>query len=137
MLSELIEKEYGIDQDLNCAERILYGANQAYGLGLDHQALKMAAGFGGGMGIENVCGTLTASVMVLSSLFIKERAHESKKIKELTKELFTRFEKEMGSILCEPLKKEYRTEEKKCQYIIFKAAQILDEIIKTEREKSQ
>jgi hypothetical protein len=40
------------------------------------------------MGIEDKCGALTASIMVLGRLFVKERAHESTKIKELTKELF-------------------------------------------------
>lgn len=36
--------------NLNCCERILYGANQAYGLGLSDQALRVAAPFGGGHG---------------------------------------------------------------------------------------
>ena len=71
MLAELIESGFGNSEDFNCAEKILYGANQAYQLGLNKDALKLSAGFGGGMGIGDTCGALTASVMVLSLLFVK------------------------------------------------------------------
>ena len=46
MLIEKIE-EYYKERDLNCAETMLYAANDVYGLELDKKALKMAAGFGG------------------------------------------------------------------------------------------
>ena len=38
----------------------------------------------------------------------------------------------MGYIDCTPLKKEYRTEEEKCNNVILKAAQILDRIVERE-----
>lgn len=129
MLADLIRNDFGEKEDLNCAEKILYGANIAYDLGLDKEALKLAAGFGGGMAIEDKCGALTASIMVLSRLFVKERAHESEKIKELTKKLFEEFKNEMGHIDCAPLKKMHRTEELKCKNIILKAAEHLDRIV--------
>ena len=47
MLYELLQNGYGKDHDWNCAEKILYGANEAYHLGLDRNAFKLAAGFGG------------------------------------------------------------------------------------------
>lgn len=134
MLSTLITQGYGTKEDLNCAEKILYGANQVYNLGLDDQALKMSAGFGGGMGIGNVCGALTASVMVLGLLFVKNNAHESSRIKTLTQELFITYRKEMQDINCGPLKAKYRTDEIQCRNVIAKAADILDKII--ERENS-
>ena len=134
MLRTLIEHGYGEKEDFNCAEKILYGANQVYQLGLTAEALRMAAGFGGGMAIGSVCGTLTASIMVLGTLFVKDRAHESSKIKDLTQELFTNYQREMQAIDCDPLKAKYRTEELKCRNVIIKAAEILDHII--EREKT-
>lgn len=134
MLTDLIKNGFGEKEDLNCAEKILYGANIAYNLGLDREALKLAAGFGGGMAIEDKCGALTASIMVLGKLFIKERAHESERIKELTRELFEEYRKEMGYIDCAPLKKMYRTEELKCKNIILKAAELLDRIVYKDRE---
>ncbi|MEN6412044.1 MAG: C-GCAxxG-C-C family (seleno)protein [Veillonellales bacterium] len=133
MLSELIKEGFGEKEDYNCAEKLLYGANQAYGLHLDPNALKVSAGFGGGMAIENVCGALTASIMVLGILFVKDRAHESSRIKDLTKELFDAYKKEMGDINCAYLKDHHRNEEIKCRNIIAKAAEILDQIISREK----
>ena len=135
MLKGLIEQGFGIDQDFNCAEKILYGANEAYGLGLDKKALKMAAGFGGGMAVGSVCGALTGSIMVLGNLFVVDKAHESTRSKDLVKELLANYEKEMGSINCEPLKEKYRTEKEKCFYVILKAAETLDAIVERERNK--
>ena len=134
MLSELIKNGFGEKEDLNCAEKILWGANTAYNLGLDKEALKLASGFGGGMAIQDKCGALTAAIMVLGKLFVKERAHESEKIKELTIELFDEYNREMSSIDCKPLKEMYRTEELKCSNVILKAAEILDTIVMREFE---
>lgn len=132
MLSDLMKQGFGEKEDLNCAEKILYGANIAYDMGLDKESLKLAAGFGGGMAIEDKCGALTASIMVLGKLFVKERAHESTRIKELTKELFNEYKKEMGTIDCTQLKEKYVIDELKCRNIIIKAAEVLDSIVKRE-----
>lgn len=132
MLKELIAGGFGEKEDLNCAEKILRGANIVYKLGLDEDALRLASGFGGGMAIEDKCGALTASIMVLGKLFVRERAHESAKIKELTKELFNEYNKEMGSIDCAPLKATHRTDELKCRNVILKAAEILDSLVERE-----
>lgn len=137
MLKERIEEGFGKKEDFNCAEKILYGANEVYNLGLEKNCLKLAAGFGGGMGIESICGALAASVMVLSKLFVKNNAHESDRIKELSKELFSTYEKEMDSIICKPLKDNYRTESAGCDKVIIKAAQILDNIVQRELRNSQ
>ncbi|HBC32655.1 MAG TPA: hypothetical protein DC024_15590 [Clostridiales bacterium] len=134
MLSELIKNGFGEKEDLNCAEKILQGANIAYNLGLDRESLKLASGFGGGMAIQDKCGALTAAIMVLGKLFVKERAHESERIKELTRELFDEYNREMSSIDCKPLKEMYRTEELKCSNVILKAAGILDKIVMRELE---
>jgi C_GCAxxG_C_C family probable redox protein len=132
MLADLIKEGFGEKEDLNCAEKILQGANAAYRLGLDKRALKLASGFGGGMAIGDKCGALTAAIMVLGELFVKERAHESTRIKYLTTELFQEYEREMGSIDCTPLKEMHRTEELKCRNVILKAAEILDRIVARE-----
>ncbi len=129
MLKELIQDGYGIKEDLNCSETILYGANQVYHLDLNSDSLKLAAAFGGGMAIESICGVLTASLMVLGKLFVPDVAHKYPEIKKLSKELFNTFEKEMGNILCKPLKDNYRTGEKKCRDVILKGAEILDKIV--------
>lgn len=131
-LADLIRDGYGLEEDLNCAETILSGANHVYHLGLDQESLKLAAGFGGGMALEDVCGALTGALMVLGKLFVKERAHESAKIKELAQELFHGYQQEMGAIDCGPLKAQYRNEVVKCRPVILKAAEILDRMITRE-----
>jgi C_GCAxxG_C_C family probable redox protein len=136
MLADLIKSGFGIAEDYNCAETILAGANQVYHLGLDQNAMKLAAGFGGGMAIEGDCGALTGAIMVLGKLYVKDRAHESDKIKELTKELFERYRREMEETDCAPLKAKYRNDEVKCRLVILKAAEILDEIVAREDLKA-
>ncbi len=132
MLKEMIEQGFGENEDLNCAEKILQGANIAYRMGLNKEALKVAAGFGGGMAIGDKCGALTGAVMVLGCLFVEDRAHESSRIKELTKELFDAYSKEMGAIDCIPLKENHATSELKCRKVILKAAEVLDGMVKRE-----
>lgn len=131
-LKELLAKGYGDVMDLNCAEKMVYGANWAYDLKLSPEALKLSAGFGGGMGVEDICGAVTGAIMVLSHLYVKQNSHESKRIKELEGEFIASFNKELGFTDCKNLKAKYRNEEVKCNPIIFKAAEILDAIVERE-----
>lgn len=133
MLYEYLKDDFLYKEDWNCAEHMLVGANHAYHLGLDKQAIKLAAGFGGGVSTGDICGALAGAVMVLGVLFIDERAHESSKIKDLTAELINRYRAAMGEIDCEPLKEKYRNDEIKCTPIILEAAKILDDIVLRER----
>lgn len=132
MLYDLLKDGFAKGKDLNCAEQMIYGANEAYELGLHKTSLKLSAAFGGGMGIEDKCGAITGALMVLSHLYVKDRAHESNKIKVLSEELFENYQNRMKSIDCKPLKEMYRTEEMKCTEVILAAATILDEIIEKE-----
>ncbi len=45
-----IANDFYMNQNYNCGECILRAANKAYDLGLDERALKLASGFGTGMG---------------------------------------------------------------------------------------
>ena len=132
MLEKLLKDGFGNAMDLNCAEKVLYGANWAYDLQLPPKALKLAAGFGGGMGIESVCGVITGGIMALSSLYVKKNGHESGRIKALEKEFIENFKAEMGSINCDELKAKHRNEEVKCSLIIAKAGEVLDKIVARE-----
>ena len=131
-LKELLAKGYGNTRDLNCAEKMVYGANWAYDLKLAPESLKLSAGFGGGMGVESVCGALTGAIMVLSHLYVRQNSHESTRIKELEGEFISAFQKELGFSDCKNLKATYRNDEVKCNPIIFKAAEILDTIVERE-----
>lgn len=130
MLVDLLKKGYGNDMDLNCAEKIFYGANWAYDLKLSPETLKLAAGFGGGMGVGSVCGTVSGAILVLTHLYVKQYGHESGRIKALETEFIEKFRAELGGHMeCTPLKVAYRNDEVKCNPIIFKAAEILDGIV--------
>lgn len=132
MLSETIKKYYSDDFGLNCAESILYAANEEYALGLDKKALKTMAAFGGGMGVEEACGAMTGSLAALGVIFVKDRARESDKIKRLSKEFIVTFKERLNTDNCKKLKDIYKDDKNKCEYIVVTAAQILHEIIRKE-----
>ncbi len=131
-LQELLENGYGDVMGLNCAEKIVYGASWAYDLKLPPVALKLSAGFGGGMGVEGICGAATGAIMVLSHLYVNQNAHESTRIKELGKEFLASLQEELEFTDCKNLKAKYRHGKGKCNPIIFKAAEILDAIVERE-----
>ena len=89
-LTDLLQEGSLDALNLNCSEKILYGANQVYHLGLDDKALRLSAGFGGGLGCEELCGAIAGGVMTLSALFVRQHAHESPRIRELCSELVRR-----------------------------------------------
>lgn len=136
-MTSIIENGLSKAKDLNCAETILYAASEAYGLQLPHSALKLAAGFGGGMGISAACGALTGGVMALSAIFVKDRGHESDYIKELDAELFESFRSKMDSIDCAYLKDHYSTPQDDCHPIIVQAAKIVEALIDRELARSE
>ena len=131
MLKELSEKYYS-QFELNCAEAIIYAANECYDLNLEKETLKTMGGFGGGMAIESVCGAITGGIAVLGILFIKEKAHEGERMKQLTVELIHTVEEKMGTHNCKELKEKYRNEEVKCKNVVMGVAEILEAIIKRE-----
>lgn len=123
---------------MNCAEKVLNAANVAYDLGLSPESLKLAAGFGGGMGVKTVCGAASAGCMVLSDLFVDQYAHENnKRINQLTAKLIGSMQRELGCFLCRDLQARYRTPERGCQDLIEEVAKLLDNIIAEEKAEVQ
>lgn len=128
MLREMVSKYYNGSYDLNCAETILYAANEEYELGLSHETLKAMAGFGGGMAVEGVCGAAAGAVAVIGIMFTNQRAHESDRIKKLVGEFMKAFNEKLGTYNCKQLKERYRTEDERCSKMILTAADVLEEI---------
>lgn len=134
MLLDKVKKYYDKNYDLNCAETIVYAANEEYGLNLEKNTLKTMAAFGGGMGIESTCGAVTGALAILGIIFTKERAHESDKIKQLSQEFFKSFEDKLKTSNCKELKEKYRTDDEvRCSSILFAAAEVLDNIVIREK----
>lgn len=132
MLKQLIDDGFGKIEDYNCAEKIINGANIVYDLGLSNDACRLLAGFGAGVGVGHFCGALAGCVAVLSSLYVKNNAHESDRIAKLTRELLEEYKKKMNSIDCSALVKLYRKPDTKCDAVISAAAEVLDKIVERE-----
>ncbi len=135
-MERLIGEGFFSDKDLNCAETMLHAANELHGWNLSHEALLLSAGFGGGVGgQELLCGALVGGVMALSKLFVRDRGHESDLIKTIVQEYFSLFKEEMGHTDCTPLKKVYRTETKGCRKVILASARCLDQVVEKHRQE--
>ncbi len=118
--------------NLNCAETMLYAANEVYSLNLSPESLQISAAFGGGMGVEKSCGAITGAVMAISTLFVKGRAKVDEHFKDINKELFRRVEEEMKTTDCAPLKEFYRDDETGCYELIYKIGAIVEDVIDKE-----
>ena len=133
MLVDRVKHYYDKSYDLNSAETIIYAANKEYGLDLKKDTFKTMAAFGGGMGIESVCGAITGALAVIGIMFTKERAHESERVKQLSQEFFQRFVAKLGTDNCKALKEKYRNDEIRCSIMVEVAAEILEDIVIREK----
>jgi len=134
MLMDKINKYYTKEYDLSCSEVMIYAASDEYNMNLKSETFKTMSSFGGGMGIESVCGAITGSLAVIGILFTKERAHEGDRVKKLCQEFFQKFEARLGTDNCAVLKAKYRKQDIGCRVMIETAAEILDEIVIRELE---
>lgn len=134
MLKETAMKYWADEYDLNCAECIMYAANEEYNLNLSEETLKVMAGFGGGMATGDVCGVITGSIGVIGAMFTEVSGHKSPIVREMTKEFINNFGEKLGYTKCIDLKKEYK-DVKKCTLMIETGAEILEKIILKEKHK--
>ncbi len=126
-------RRYYLLEDLNCAESLLYAANDEFSLGLDAKGLRTMAGFGGGMGVETTCGALAGAVAAISVRFTKTRAHENPEVKEICKAFLDGFVERHGTMDCLPLKELYRDSDERfrCMPVVEMAAEELEKIMKS------
>lgn len=134
MLKETAEKYWNGEYDLNCAECILYAANDEYNLNLPKETLKVMAGFGGGMATGDVCGVVTGAIAVLGVMFTEVSGHKSPIVRAMTREFIGMFKEKLGYIKCVDLNRKYADNEgKKCMLMIQTGAEILDDLICKEK----
>jgi len=129
MLMDKINKYYTKEYDFSCSEVMIYAASDEYNMNLQSETFKAMSSFGGGMGVESVCGAITGSLAVIGILFTIEKAHEGTRVKKLCQEFFQKFEAKLSSNNCGKLKEKYKKEDSGCRVMIETAAQILDEIV--------
>jgi len=112
--------------DLNWAEQIVCGANNAYDLGITRDDVKMAASLGGGMAVRGACGAMVGAVLIIGRVKAVSGGHFCPSLKLIVKEYIHRFEEELESQNCDELREIHN---KDCRMIIDVAAKILDEVL--------
>ncbi len=130
MLEKMIQEGFGEKEDYNCAEKILYGANKAYGLEIEDKSLKLSAVFGGGMGTGRTCGAVASALMVIGYMNTETVAHQSPEVRAMAIEFQEKFIESMGSVDCSDLKDRYFKDEIGCKRVIEEAARLLDTVVK-------
>lgn len=92
-------------EGLNCAESIVKAFNELYNNPMSPEVVRMATGFGGGLGHAGcLCGALTGSAMVLGIFRGRTQITQSREpAYELTKEFHDRFTSEFGATCCRAL----------------------------------
>jgi C_GCAxxG_C_C family probable redox protein len=132
------------NEGYNCAQSVLYSFAQELNIGAD-LALRIATGFGGGMGKkQEVCGAISGAIMVLNLMY--GRGEHDEKAKQETayakvRELIDLFTKEFGTIRCWELlpgcalqseegQKQFRDNRliEKCREYVRQAARMVEEI---------
>ena len=119
-------KKYYWDKEMNCAEGILLGGSDTYGLGVSEKDVCLFSGFGGGIGCGKICGCCAGGVGVLGKLF-SDRGD----FRDICAAFVSEFEKGLGcgTIDCEALKAKYKTEENRCLETVTRAAELLEKFI--------
>ncbi len=130
----------------NCCQAVFCAFSDETKLGRE-DALRLSAGFGGGMGrMREVCGAVSGMIMVLSEKFASADPNDHEKKKELyalIQKAAGEFREENGSIICRELlglsekasapEPEKRTGEyykkRPCSELVHCAAEIAEKII--------
>ena len=128
---ELIKYYYPPNgHNYNCAEAMLRAVNDYYKLDLPEKMLYSVSGFGGGAGHDLLCGGLQSAIITLGVLFsVNGRGHDSELLNQLTDRLLNEFAEKMGHTDCVFLKSHYHVPVHKCESVLVKACDILEELI--------
>jgi C_GCAxxG_C_C family probable redox protein len=113
---------------------------------------KITLPFGGGFGRQRlICGAVSGMTAIVGLAYSSADAKNKIEVYEIERELCSRFEKEMGSLICADLlsgadlkvsvggKPEERTEEyykkRPCAEIVYLSAKILEEYLEESKTK--
>lgn len=129
-LSAAIRKYRMPEYDLSCSESTLHAVNEVYALNLDSKALKMMAGFSGGLMSEDLCGALVGGVAALSVLLTDGVAHQSPELKVAVQAYLAKVDNHFGARMCVEIKKTHRDQALgSCNPVIFDNADLLAQVI--------
>jgi C_GCAxxG_C_C family probable redox protein len=136
-------------EGFNCSQAVFSAYAEQFGLD-EETALKIAAGFGGGMGrLGETCGAVTGAFMVLGLRYGRGSPDPAAKerIYALIREFSTRFNARNGSLTCKGLlvcdistPEGYEVARKKqlfttaCPRFVRDAAEVLEEMMQIQQE---
>lgn len=128
-MKELARKYYL--QGYNCAEAILRAGNEFYNLNMDENSMRLAAAFGGGMQVGDICGALSGACMVVSLKYVETKAHDqASELRTITTKLIRAFQNHFASRVCAKIKVNFFDPEVKCLNTVSDAAVVLEKVIK-------
>ena len=120
------EKERYGGVNLNCCERILRGANIAYGLGMREEDMRVSAPFGGGMGIGSTCGAIVGALMALSMRHAGVAEKTTPLKEEVVVPFLERVRAELGALDCVAIKPRMAVEGD-CTPTVLAVARLVDD----------
>ena len=144
-MSQVEEAVARFEQGFNCSQSVFLTYAEQFGVD-DETALKIAAGFGGGMGrMAGTCGVVSGACMIIGLKYgaIEAEDKEAKeKTYECVREFAKRFTDRNGSIVCKELldcdisiPEEHERAKKQdlfstcCSKFVRSAAEILEEML--------
>jgi C_GCAxxG_C_C family probable redox protein len=144
-LSKAKEADNQFEKGYSCAPSVLSAYSEQFGLEKE-LALKIACGFGGGIGhTGRTCGAVTGAVMAIGLKHGQADANDEESRQEthkLVKEFIDKFEALHGSVECRELigydlsdPDEFESArasgivEKKCHGFVYDAARILEDVL--------
>jgi C_GCAxxG_C_C family probable redox protein len=144
-LSKASEARKQFEEGFSCAPSVLSACSEQFGLE-KQLALKIACGFGGGIGrMGRTCGAVTGAVMVIGLKHGQSDAADEQPRQEthnLVKKFINKFTELHGSVECRELigydlsnPAEFESArksgviEKKCHGFVYDAARILEDVL--------
>ena len=118
------------NEGYNCAEAILRAGNEHYQLNMDEHSMKVAAAFGGGMQVGDICGALSGACMVIGMKYVEVKAHDQgAQLRVITTKLIREFQDHFGSRVCAKIKVRFLDPNVRCLNTVMDAAKILQKVI--------
>jgi len=120
---------YYLDENYNCSESIIRGANDFYKLGLTEHEFKLLAPFGAGCCSGSLCGAVAGGVATIGAMRAEESWRGSASA-GITKKFVGLCRERMGSEICKELKSKNHTEALRCAKVVEITAETLEEVLK-------
>lgn len=135
-IEDRVKKAYDLNHSgYNCAQAVVGAYIDLFNMDMD-QAMTIAYGFGGGVGMtREICGTLTGGAMVLGLKYGKGEADlkQKKFVNEKVAALCKEFEQAHGSVVCGELlgirKTDKEVNRATCDDLIMEVVRMLEKYL--------